>query len=46
MSTEHPFFIAFLRAKEILGVDPKTKDEDIELRLRTRYFLLLGRKSL
>jgi len=33
-------------AKEILGVDPDTKSEDIPMRLRTRYFLLLGRKSL
>ena len=33
-------------AKKILGYDTKTKNEDIPMCLRTRYFLLIGRKSL
>jgi len=33
------------RAKEVLGYDASAKDEDIKMRMKIRYFLLLGRKS-
>ena len=38
--------LSFHRAKKILGYDTKMKNEDIPMCLRTRYFLLIGRKSL
>ena len=33
------------RAKEILGYDASAKEEDIKMRMKVRYFLLLGRKG-
>jgi len=32
-------------AKEILGYDASAKEEDIKMRMKVRYFLLLGRKG-
>ena len=33
------------RAKEVLGYDACTKDEEIKMNMKIRYFLLLGRKN-